>query len=75
MNLRGIAIIVLVIFIIQAFIGVWCCNNTNLLLTHHLEREIQLPKWIFILGAEFTQVVGLPYGLITEVWCRVIGVK
>lgn len=68
-------VVVLILVIVQALIGVWCCNNTNLLLSHYLEKEIRIPKWIFILGAEFTQVVGLPYGLITEVWCRVINLK
>ena len=73
--MKPMVFVVVIVLIVNALIGVWCCNNTNLLLTHYLEREIQLPKWLFIIAAELTTVVGLPYGLITEVWCRVIGIK
>ena len=71
-----VAVIALVIFclLLPMFFGKWCCYNTELLASHYLEKEIDLPYFPFILGAYFTQV-GLPYGIITEIWCQIIDIK
>lgn len=67
-------IILILCLILPFFMGRWCSFNTELLVNHYLEKNIDLPNWPFVLGAYFSQL-GLPYGIITEIWCKVIEVK
>ncbi len=72
--------VLLVVFIIVFMLllpfhmGKWCAHNTELLASHYMEKSITMPRFPFILGAYFTQA-GLPYGIITEVWCQIIDIK
>ena len=67
-------LLVVLIVIMPCFMGRWCRYNTELLTSHYIGREIKLPNFPFILGAYFTQCA-LPYGIVTDIWARVIGVK
>jgi len=71
----AIIIILALIFTINAYIGKWCCHNTELLVSHYMEKTIVLPRWPFILGACFTHVIGLPYGIVSEIWVRTVDAK
>lgn len=70
-----IILIVVALIMVQVFIGQWCCHNTELLASHHLQKTITLPRTPFVLGAIFTQFLGLPYAIITEIWCHCVGAK
>lgn len=69
-----VLLLVVAIVIAPYFLGRWCRYNTELLTSHYLEKEIKLPNFPFVLGAYFTQC-GLPYGIVTDIWARVVGTK
>lgn len=69
-----ILLLIVLIGLMPYFMGKWCRYNTELLTSHYMEKEIKLPNFPFVLGAYLTQC-GLPYGIITDIWARCIGVK
>lgn len=69
-----ILLLIIAILILPFFMGKWCRYNTELLVLHYSEKEIHFPNWPFVVGAYCTQA-SLPYGVITEIWTRTVGVK
>ena len=77
-----IVLIVALVFLFTMFLGQWGAHNTELLINHYqtisvapvLCNKITLPRWPFVIGACVTPL-GIPYWLVTEVWCHCVGVK
>ena len=74
--LKVISVLILIVFIclLPLFFGKWCAHNTELLANYYLEKQIDLPRWPFVVGCYLTQG-GLPYGIVTEVWCQILELK
>ena len=70
----GVVLLIVFLLALPLWLGQWCCHNTELLASYYMGKTIEMPRFPFILGSYFTQC-GLPYGIITEVWCHCIGVK
>jgi len=74
MKLIVIMALVVLMFFLPAFMGRWCRYNTELLVTHYFDKQIELPNWPFVIAAYITQSA-LAYGIITEIWCQIQEIK
>lgn len=73
MNKLLIVGLIILVLIAPMFLAKWCHYNTELLIKHY-DKDIDVPIWVFMVGCYLTQG-GLPYGVITEVWCQTKEIK